>query len=47
MFGEFNWQHFISAFVILFAVIDITGSIPIILNLKKKGKKISARRATL
>ena len=47
MFGEFNWQQFISAFVILFAVIDITGSIPIILNLKKKGKKVSARRATL
>lgn len=47
MLEGFNWQQFISAFVILFAVIDITGSIPIILNLKKKGKKISASRATI
>lgn len=25
MFGHFDWHHFISAFVVLFAVIDITG----------------------
>ena len=40
MLGEFNIQQFVSAFVVLFAVIDVTGSIPIFLSLKKKGKKI-------
>ena len=39
MLGEFNIQQFVSAFVVLFAVIDVTGSIPIFLSLKKKGKK--------
>ena len=38
MLGEFNIQQFVSAFVVLFAVIDVTGSIPIFLSLKKKGK---------
>lgn len=47
MFGHFDWLHFISAFVVLFAVIDITGSIPVILTLKKRGKKINAFRAAL
>lgn len=47
MFGEFNWHHFISAFVVLFAVIDVTGSIPIILTLKRHGKKINAFRGAL
>lgn len=45
--GHFNWHHFISAFVVLFAIIDITGSIPIILNLKKRGKKINPQKAAL
>ncbi len=43
----FNWQQFFSAFVVLFAIIDITGSIPVILALKKKGRKISPLRAAL
>jgi len=30
-----------SAFIILFAIIDITGSIPLILNFKAKGKEIN------
>jgi len=33
---QFNFQETISAFVILFAVIDIVGSIPVILTLKEK-----------
>ena len=37
MFGSFDFQEFLSAFIVLFAVIDIIGSIPIILNLKQKG----------
>ncbi len=46
MFTDFNFQQFISAFLVLFAVIDITGSIPILINLKKRGKKINAEKAT-
>lgn len=38
MFADFNFQQMISAFIVLFAVIDIIGSIPIIINLKKKEK---------
>ena len=47
MFGSFQWQEFVSAFVVLFVVIDITGSIPVILTLKKRGKKINAAKAAL
>ena len=47
MFGSFQWQEFVSAFVVLFAVIDITCSIPVILTLKKRGKKINAAKAAL
>jgi multiple antibiotic resistance protein len=36
-----------SAFMVLFAVIDITGSIPIIIELKKKHGEIEATKATL
>ena len=39
MFSAFNWQQMTSAFIVLFAVIDIIGSIPIIINLKEKGKR--------
>ena len=37
MFSEFSFRQFISAFVVLFAVIDIVGLVPIILKLIKKG----------
>ena len=47
MFSQFSFQEFISAFVILFAVIDVTGSIPIFLSLKKKGKQIDAKKAAI
>ncbi len=47
MFSEFSMRQFISAFVVLFAVIDILGSVPIILKLKKRGKKINADKITL
>lgn len=47
MFKAFNIQEFISAFFVLFAVIDVVGSIPILLNLKKKGRKINAARASI
>lgn len=37
---EFSIKEIVSAFMVLFAVIDITGSIPIIIDLKKKGNTI-------
>lgn len=47
MFAEFSMRQFVSAFVVLFAVIDILGSVPVILKLKRKGKKISASKISL
>lgn len=47
MFAHFNLQELIGAFVVLFAVIDVIGSVPIIINLKKHGKKINPERVSL
>ncbi|MBQ3238879.1 MAG: MarC family protein [Bacteroidaceae bacterium] len=46
-FGTFNFQEFISAFIILFAVIDAVGSTPIIISLREGGKTIKPTKATL
>lgn len=46
MFEAFDFQELASAFIVLFAVIDIIGSIPIILDLKQKGRKVNANKAT-
>ena len=47
MFTNFNFQQILSAFIVLFAVIDIIGAIPIIIDLKDKGKDVTALKATL
>ena len=47
MFENFNLQEFIGAFVVLFAIIDIIGTTPIVINMRKKGKIVSAPRASL
>jgi multiple antibiotic resistance protein len=47
MLETFNFQETLSAFIVLFAVIDIIGSIPIILDLKQKGRNVNAIQATL
>ncbi len=47
MFSEFNFQQLVSAFIVLFAVIDIIGAIPVILSLKQKGRPVNALKATL
>ena len=44
---EIHWLDVLSSFMVLFAVIDITGSIPIILDLKKKEGSIPAEKATI
>ena len=46
-FSDINIQELASAFMVLFAVIDITGAVPIINDIKNKGHKISAIKAAL
>lgn len=46
-FGTFNFQEFISAFIIMFAVIDAVGATPIIISLREKGKVVKPMKATL
>ena len=46
-FTDFSFREFISAFVVLQAIIDVPGNIPIVLNIQNKGIHISARRAAL
>lgn len=42
-----NLQQMASAFIVLFAVIDIFGATPIIIDLREKGRPVSALKATL
>ncbi|MCF6183028.1 MAG: MarC family protein [Bacteroidales bacterium] len=44
---EFNILDILSVFMVLFAVIDIFGSIPLIIDMKAKGNKIEAGKATI
>lgn len=41
-----NLREIISAFVVLFAVIDITGSIPVIISIKKR-QEVNSLKATI
>jgi len=43
---NFSLIQITSAFMVLFAIIDILGSIPIILNIKRKGQNVHAVRAS-
>ena len=47
MFTGFDFQDMVSAFIVLFAVIDIIGSIPIIIDLREKGRDVNAVEATI
>jgi len=47
MFSEINFVEIVSAFVVLFAIIDVTGSIPIFLSLKNQQKSIKPWQACL
>ncbi|MEZ7884056.1 MAG: MarC family protein [Bacteroidales bacterium] len=46
MFSAINIREIASAFVVLFAVIDIAGSVPIILGIKKNNQTIDSLKAT-
>ncbi len=45
--GQFNLRDFFSAFVVLFAIIDIIGTTPIIIGMRKQGKIVSSSRASI
>ncbi|MDG1159591.1 MAG: MarC family protein [Flavobacteriales bacterium] len=43
---NFNFTEFFSASMVMFAVIDIIGSIPLLVDIKKKTGEINAKKAT-
>jgi multiple antibiotic resistance protein len=43
----FTWPGFLAAFMVLFAVIDIVGSIPVIVDVKRKAGHINELKASL
>lgn len=45
-FGGFDFLEIVRSFISLLIVIDIIGSIPIIINLRAQGMQVSASRAT-
>lgn len=45
--GNINFTEILSAFLVLLGIIDIVGAIPIILQIKEKGRSVSAIKATL
>ena len=42
---SFNFMHFLSAFIVMFAIIDPVGTIPIIVGIRESGKRIDAGKA--
>lgn len=44
---EFNFREIFTAFMVLFAVIDIVGNIPIIIDLRKKVGHIQSEKASI
>lgn len=44
---NFNFKEVFTAFMVLFAVIDIIGNIPIIIDLRKKSGQIQSEKASL
>ena len=46
-FGQFDFIEVFSSFIVMFAIIDILGSIPIFLSLKESGKPIKSLQACL
>lgn len=46
LFSRIDIQQILSAFIVLFAVIDVLGSTPIFISLKQQGRPVSAIKAT-
>ena len=47
LFGTFNLKDALSSFIVLFAVIDVFGSTPIIISIRREGRKIASGKATV
>ena len=47
MFGQINFVEIFGAFIVMAAIIDIFGSIPIFMNIKDQNKTIKTRQACL
>lgn len=47
LLSRLDVQQIASAFVVLFAVLDVFGSTPVIIDLKQKGRPVNALKATL
>lgn len=47
MLSQFNMQEFISSFVVLFAVVDVVGSIPIFVRMRSCGKCIHPEKGAI
>lgn len=47
LFEQFNLTQFTGAFVVLFAIIDIIGTVPIVINLQHSGRQVSPIRASV
>lgn len=45
--GTINLAHIFSATLVLLSIIDIVGSVPIILDFRAKGKEVNAFKATI
>ncbi|MBR1841581.1 MAG: MarC family protein [Alphaproteobacteria bacterium] len=46
-FATYNSTQFVGAFVVLFAIIDIVGTLPIVINLERSGRAVYSGRAAL
>ncbi|MDO4763964.1 MAG: MarC family protein [Flavobacteriaceae bacterium] len=47
MFESFSFHETITSFMILFAIIDIIGSVPVIIDLRRRFGKIESEKATI
>ena len=47
IFSRLDVQQIASAFIVLFAVIDVLGSTPVLITLKQQGPPVKAWKATL
>ena len=47
LLSRLDIQQILSAFIVLFAVIDVLGSTPIFIDLKQQGRPVNALKATL
>ena len=45
LFATYDGTQFVGAFVVLFAIIDIVGTLPIVINLQRNGRKVYPEKA--